>query len=440
MNSLKVRTFYVFSIIAYIVEFIVLGFIDTAYQISILYIHTGLIGLATYLYFKTKNKANYFDFDSIFIVISLIIGYLSMFFYKTDLQIVLHGFIQLPDSFINKGIILYTIGLTSYYLGGVSAKESENKSAFFVPHISNTWLGYLIIILCVFLLTSDLLSYYESMYQGGEVKSLAVKYSDFLIWVIVAYVSIECHNNEYTSFRLTSHNVIPIVSVFVTALLIMLSGSRTLASYYILPIMGAYFMFSKHLSLKAFAFIFCVVVFIMKVVQFTRQGNEVSIQETISILNDLTCVLKHTFFAQVYVSDNGYLWGVNILVYAFAVVPGLSSFVFPNMREVGSAEILTDYIYEITGFPGTAGLGTNIVADLYISFGVLSVICGMYFLGKIVNEKLQAAQSGSIYALSFYLALMAHSAFICRATFASPCKTVAWSLILTWIAVRFAKK
>ena len=131
MNSLKVRTFYVFSIIAYIVEFIVLGFIDTAYQISILYIHTGLIGLATYLYFKTKNKANYFDFDSIFIVISLIIGYLSMFFYKTDLQIVLHGFIQLPDSFINKGIILYTIGLTSYYLGGVSAKESENKSAFF---------------------------------------------------------------------------------------------------------------------------------------------------------------------------------------------------------------------------------------------------------------------------------------------------------------------
>ncbi|WP_272196633.1 hypothetical protein, partial [Bacteroides thetaiotaomicron] len=88
MNSLKVRTFYVFSIIAYIVEFIVLGFIDTAYQISILYIHTGLIGLATYLYFKTKNKANYFDFDSIFIVISLIIGYLSMFFYKTDLQIV----------------------------------------------------------------------------------------------------------------------------------------------------------------------------------------------------------------------------------------------------------------------------------------------------------------------------------------------------------------
>lgn len=178
----------------------------------------------------------------------------------------------------------------------------------------------------------------------------------------------------------------------------------------------------------------------MKVVQFTRQGDEVSIRETISILNDLTCVSKHTFFAQVYVSDNGYLWGVNILVYAFAVVPGLSSFVFPNMREVGSAEILTDYIYKITGFPGTAGLGTNIIADLYLSFGVLSVICGMYFLGKIVNEKLQAAQSGSIYALSVYLALMAHSAFICRATFASPCKTVAWSLIFTWIAVRFAKK
>ena len=65
----------------------------------------------------------------------------------------------------------------------------------------------------------------------------------------------------------------------------------------------------------------------------------------------------------------------------------------------------------------TLGLGTNIIADLYISFGIVGVCIFMYFLGYIVRKSYLLAKLGSIYYMLLYTVLFSLSVYMVRSEF-----------------------
>jgi hypothetical protein len=91
----------------------------------------GVMLLSNYIYFKAKKKENYLDFDSIFILIYCLVGFSTTFFYF-DYDIFRAIFLNFPvdEEYINRGNILFLIGLLAYMLGSmrtVRVKKVERK-------------------------------------------------------------------------------------------------------------------------------------------------------------------------------------------------------------------------------------------------------------------------------------------------------------------------
>lgn len=429
-----IRTYF----IIFLIEYIVLSF-SNLYSKSLCYINILMVIHSTYVYFKSRNKQNYFDFDTIFLFILIIVGFVGPLFYKTDLQLLALGPFDFPERYFNRGITIFGIGVLSYLLGGLS-NYKDNKKTIFVGYINATWIGYVMIVLCAIFMTGDLLNFYESLYAGdaSEASSL-LKFTDFLTWSIVAYLSICVYNSYFCGYSLKYSVYIPLIVVIGTSSIILLFGSRSLASYYLMPILAAYSTFYKPIKFKTFVLLFITLILLMKAIQFIRQGQVVYIGDSLSSINDLTICSMHTFWVQDYVATHGFSWGHNILIHVTAIIPGLSSFLYPKV-DAGAAEILTKHIYSSTDVPGTAGLGVNIIADLYLTCGILSVIVGMFYLAKFVNYHQKRAAEGHLYSIVIFFVMMAYSAFICRTSYAQPSKAIVWSLIITWIAIHNTTK
>src|SRR5690606_1604389 len=83
---------------------------------------------------------------------------------------------------------------------------------------------------------------------------------------------------------------------------------------------------------------------------------------------------------------NGYYYGVFQGVQIIGIIPGLGIYI-QNLLNVdfhsfGSAAFLT---FEILGSNPTHSLGTSIIADIYLDFGILGVIIIFFLFGMFVR-------------------------------------------------------
>ena len=81
---------------------------------------------------------------------------------------------------------------------------------------------------------------------------------------------------------------------------------------------------------------------------------------------------------------------------------------------------------------GGYGLGTNIIADIYISFGLFGVILLMFLLGSFISY-LKRHMNNNIYMFALYIIMISYSIYLVRAEFLFPIRLLVW--VLTFIFV-----
>lgn len=155
-------------------------------------------------------------------------------------------------------------------------------------------------------------------------------------------------------------------------------------------------------------------IFSMWIIQNNRAKQDINMGEVnyVMLFTDLTIPSRTLYVGMEYVEKNGYTYGKSMMAGILGVIPKLPSLFSDSIREMGSAELITNYTYDSLGSfsERRTGLGTTIIADIYLSFGTWGVVCLMFFLGRFVDIHQRRANS-NVYSLIILAAMLANSVF-----------------------------
>lgn len=394
--------------------------------------------LSTFIYFSLKKKTNYFDFDTLFILLLAVIGFAySVFIYDENEPFNIAFSLSFDVKFIPTGTILFVLGFQSYFWGSLAVREKKLKEKLLdiskLAPINNTALSIIVILLCIAFLLSGGVQFYRSIYffNNNEAESGMVLQ---IISLLHAFAITAIATEFYNKLIDKSHLISPvlIIAISIVILLMLYAGNRTLASQLALPIFGLYTLYFKDIRKLKFLIFVLIGTLLMWLIQFTRTGEQVeSIEKGSEFIRDLTIPTRSTYSCMEYIEQFGHTWGQNLLGGLIGAVPSFERLLVVSFgidpRSLGSAEILTDYTL---GPDPYVGLGTNIIADLFLSFGLFGVIILMSLLGFLVNWSQYKAKLMNYYSIIVYASFMSYSVFLARTTYTHPAKLIIWSLII----------
>ena len=392
-----------------------------------------IFSCGTISYFKAAKKNNYFDFDTIFVCVYFIVGYLSTFYYNSDIYPYLFLHFSFDENYINASLWLFTIGILSYYLGRMmrfNYKTTKNDNAVVNTNASSFILAILFIL---YLLFGGVNRYIDTYLYGNNNDGGIVVQIEILITAFVyATVAAELYNKKiFPAYRFRR---LPIFIVAVITIMLLFSGNRTVPSYFILSGFGLYSLLFKSISFKKMLVLMLIGIVGMWAIGMHRSGYDISAQADAAMyVVDLTINTRNTYIAMEYVDQYGFTYGKTMLYGILGIIPLLSSILGLDQNEIGSAEVLTLYTYNTMGVDRTfIGLGTNIIADIYLSFGMLGVVILMFIVGVLIKKCIYSALKINYYSLVVYAVVISISIFGIRTGLTHICRMLVWSLVIAY--------
>ena len=162
----------------------------------------------------------------------------------------------------------------------------------------------------------------------------------------------------------------------------------------------------------------------MFAIQRLRQGSDIRFDSVVTVFSDVISPGKMLYASLEYVDMYGLNWGETMMPPIIAIIPGLSKLLGADSI-MGSAEVLTNYMTPTGQFWG--GMGTTIIADIFISFGGIGVVVFLYCLGMFVHKK----WNNSMINLLVETSLASSCIFMARSSFFLPVRSIIWSLLLS---------
>lgn len=401
----------------------------------------GIMFISTWIYFISQKKKNYFDFDTLFVCMYFFVGFFSTFFYNSILYPYLFLHFKFDDHYINVANWLFVLGIQAYYLGRLS-KVKICRHPTVMHEINSSFLACIFVILLISFLALGGLNYYESVYNNVDLNAngIVIQIEMLLTTCIITIISTELYNRKLNSNYPIKWSIW--IGILAYCCLLLQVGNRTLPSYFILASLGLYTLFFKTVKLKLMFLLLCVGFISMWGIAQLRSGSDLRmVSNTALFATDMTINSRNTYIAMEYIDDFGHTYGKTMLSGLFSIIPFGSYMLGIDKQEFGSAEVLTNYSYANMEFERSRiGLGTNIIADIYLSFGLIGVLVLMYILGKLVNKYSKKAMELNYYSVIVYSVIMAFGVFGVRTGYTQPFRMLVWSLIIAYLNKYFTTK
>ena len=397
------------------------------FNMSLFYVTFTLAIISMVTYYHFKRKRNYLDFDTIFISISYLICFFSTFFYNQPYYRALFLGFSFNESYINYATIVALMGFQAYFIGSLSRKSNIVSRPPLVV-VDTKILSVCITIGCAMFIMLGGLNYYQSIYADSQQtsSSYVVHILLFICIFAIVLVATEFYNKQIKStYRPAKMSIIVLCAL---SLLLMFVGNRTMASQILLPIIVLYTTFQRRVKIREFIVFLTVGIVVMWLFQNVRSNNtiDLSSQNVVLVLSDLTIPSRANFAAAEYVDNNGYTFGENMLGGVVGIIPFMASSLDLDMNKLSSAELLTKDAHETLNTPESAqvGLGTTIIADIYLSFGVIGVFLLMFILGYYISTLQRNVLLLDYYSIIIYSAFVANSVFVARASYTHPLRYI----------------
>ena len=155
-------------------------------------------------------------------------------------------------------------------------------------------------------------------------------------------------------------------------------------------------------------------------------------------LSDLIGVNRNNYLAYYYVKNNSITYGLTWVGNMLAAVPFAAN-IFCAITGVqpyalGTASFLT---YQEFGKNPPMGVGSNIVADVYLAFGFIGVVVLFYLFGRLVTKaRNKAFKEGSLKWSLILMFLVSDAVFINRGMILEIFRPIIWSYLI----IMFVKK
>jgi len=422
---------------------------------SVIFLFTILIHL-----FSQKNAKNWFRIDVLFLL-----GF-SIVHFQWPIMLVFRGTsLNIPPSilsnvqYINYGTWLSAIGGVSWLLGYsfLPIKEKKYKMEHYFNYKRLIWFTWFLFLAFIITSGKDYLS--GGIYKGSE-KDIAgagiapyvqVLYL-FCILLLTSFVIVEKKRYHSSNplrwlFSLDKRYLVLAVSHI---LLYLSVGDRGGGLALLMAFCVLFGSFVRPIKLKELLVLILFGALLMKVIGIGRHSNfdenilsaglnKIEISSGYDITLELANSCRTLYLALSHVpEEHDFFYGKLMLGNSLAAIP-FAQQTYLKMTgdaayELGSPGYLTYLVYG--PYPPT-GVGSTIIADIYLNFGFIGVILLMLILGmffkKIANE-LQMKRSRF---WIFIATLLASDAFYMgRASLLLTFRPLIWALILFFLLDR----
>lgn len=402
--------------------------------------------------------------------IVFLLGYFIVFFQKYfDLY---WGLTSTDDDvFRNKSLIVYSLllsclGLAALMIGYYSSDSKNNSSKIVSYRIYNTkilkrlmiFATFLIIVFKAKTLISGEYSQEELEMSAGGMSNYS---SIFFVVVYFALLSISVYNCCVLKERkvrdfIRQFGYKSIICILVYISLLIIGGSRSNVIIMMTSMMFSIF-YIRNMKVNLLYIIIGVALFsyVLSFIGMTRKFRGMSIAEKARTIENLNLERKsifpptlelagslETFNASLdYVpSKHDFLYGsfhVRNLVSAIPFSSRVSSHFFDSRKRYLSSDYFITYIMQ--GEYYTYGNGTSINADLYLNYGAIGIVIGLFILGIILRKsenKVLGVKVPTLNHLVLFLFMMGYALPYSRNGFLAPINYI----MFTYIFLYFYKR
>lgn len=387
-------------------------------------------------YYYTHKKKNFFDFDTIFSISFFITFFIyPILLFPINPEYFAAFSFGFNENTVTKATSLSLIGYSSYILGrcyntSINKEKSQNIG---IVHVKDkfklTSFIYYILLLTFILLGG--LSQLQALYNNtiAAENPIVNYFAAILLPIVTIAIVLQTFYIKQSKRTLKSVSKIFFITLIATLLLFLSTGSRTLPLAIALIILWIFTYYYYNLSLlKVFTIILCGCL-ILSLVGLLRIDESTDNLKFVDIFMDLIINNRNTFLAIELVDENGITYGKSLLAYILRAIPFLSGIVH-SLFNLSTIETSSSYIftYETFGSDLTIGVGSNIIADLYLAFGVTGVIIFMLLLGMFIKFLEREVEYNNVFAILTYAIMMSQSVFLTRSEYFFPLNIIVLSL------------
>ncbi|MGF6849510.1 oligosaccharide repeat unit polymerase [Chitinophaga sp. W3I9] len=417
---------------------------------------------------RKRSNGNYFNFHVLFLISYFFVNFVyPVFLFPVDKYYFPVFNYDFNENLISKSTALAMLGSSAYTLGAamLRIKSDYTFEANYRPMQFARFTGILKLLTYAFF--GLFLAFVGRDFFSGIFNSGTSSSNYFLIGfqsLVALTVTVVCYTGYYrSSEKMTfwkfvgQFDKVFLGFMFLFILLFFFIGDRGPALQVFLILVTLYAVYVKKVKLKVFLLGASLGMFLMLFISSARVTRTSGFNDSNSIGGflergssnmkfnsifdlgmDLTMNNRNLYVAVDYADKNGINYGKTMITQVVGIVPGLQPVVLSMLGmtedEMSSGRIINKLTI---GDDATWGVGTNLIGDIYLSFGVLGVVAFMLFFGYIHTRFQQKMlYSQDINYVIAYVISMSFAIYYPRASYFSAFRNILWPIILLAI-IRF---
>ena len=423
---------------------------DYSYSYCFL-LHNLFLLYVVYLQIRDKGK-EVIGYNTLFTISYYFTNFVyPIFIYPIDPEFSLFKF-DFNHDVITKATALALVAYTCYGLGYSRVKnlytskfKLTQNASIFPSKVSNNWRKLIVVAFIIFYLFGGF-DMFEHTYQVSVSKAgLIPRLMNIILFPLTIFSTIFIlydksyvrQNRWYLVFGLVS-------------LALLTTGTRTLPLM-LMSVVFYIFCNTRKISKLGVYFVLLLGVLLMSFIGQIRSNGIMEVGSIdlfgesslgyIENMADLIINNRNLYVFYDYVQENGINYGLTMLSTVLSPIPFLQS-VFVSLT--GIPDVLlnsaTFSTYLTLGSRPSLGLGTNLVGDVFLSFGLIGVLLLFYLLGYFVNTIRQKTYQGSYYCTIAYFVMISDCIYSCRSEYMGNIRILIWSLMLGTLVFRVYKR
>lgn len=435
----------IFCVIAIVMVVVAPPYYSYGFCLSILILYI----VQNIIFWSTKTDKNLVCFEFFFLIAFGLTNFIyPVVYYPTNSTF---AFFEMPfnELIISKCTAIAFFAYSCYLLGISQIKKEEvvRREDFFVFDEKQIKTLFFITLACFFLYAATGgLTQLQSVYSGdGDIREVGLFSYINNLFVVFCYLMLMFNFRQKNKRNM----VIFMIFVLIFIVLFLMTGSRTQAlAFGLISITSIGLNVRRFRTIEVLIIIF-VGVILMAFIALARASSilegewvadaqeKTDFTSSFDLFSDLVTNNRNLYVLVDHADNVQNTYFTGMISDITSPVPGLFRIVTNNSDlplELMSGGSLPTYLE--LGEDSTWGLGTNMVGEAYIAFGLPGVIFFFFILGWII-KKSKAAKDYNIYAYVIYFLFVSHAVFYPRAPILYNPRNIVWSLLIIFIFVKF---
>lgn len=393
--------------------------------------------------FSYRQSGSFINFDILFSIPFFYTNFVySLFLYPLNPHFSLFR-LEFNEEYICRGAALAAVAYCCYAFGRSIAKKVKKIRGFNVNAVKYKNLSSIYYLVAFIFIVAFLLPNLGKTYDEG---SASYGIGNYVLAIVMTLTYYKLSVNLYSQ---TKNSLIGIYRsdrrfyLFFAIILALfaLEGARTFLMRFSLVALFVYDLKIKRIKGKEALLLLVVGFILMAVIGLTRNGSQsssevVSGNPVIDAGFDLIINNRSLYVLMEYGDVHGYTYGQTLLMNIFSVVPFLQSIVYSltslSTWNTNSAYLVTDLYYSNSN-EDIIGLGTNLVGDVYVMFGLVGLVIIMILFGRFISSLVEKVKSGDFVSLLVLAIMICNSVYYVRTSLLTPIRDIVWLLIVYYL-------